>query len=87
MTRNAIRIPEVLDEPAIMAVLKRLNLLETGAREFGHKEISASLKWARIPQGERERFLDAVGSHGLFREPDAVPARIPWRMPLLKNRK
>lgn len=78
---TTIRIPKDLDRDAVMGVLKRLNLLETGATSFGPKEISAALKWARVPPGEGQRFLSAVGQHGLFRGPDPVPRRIPWRGP------
>jgi hypothetical protein len=78
---STIRIPKDLDRDAVMTVLKQLNLLETGATSFGPKEIGASLRWARVPPGESQRFLDAVGQHGLFREPAPAPRRIPWRGP------
>jgi hypothetical protein len=78
---TTIRIPRDLDRNAVMGVLKQLNLLETGATSFGPKEISAALKWARVAPSESHRFLNAVGQHALFREPDPVPRRIPWRGP------
>jgi hypothetical protein len=81
MTRSAIRLPEILDEPAIMGVLKRLNLLATGQTSFGSKEVSASLKWARVPHDEIQRFMRGMEHMGLFREPAAIPERIPWRAP------
>ena len=87
MTRSALFIPCVLDHASIMSLLEQLNLLKTGAKEFGQKEVSAALKWARVPEQEAERFLDAVQSHGLLRQPEPVPARVPWRMPVAKKRK
>lgn len=81
MTRSAIRIPEILDEQAIMSVLTRLNLLATGQTSFGSKEVSASLKWACVPHDEIQRFMMAMEHMGLFREPAVIPGRIPWRAP------
>jgi hypothetical protein len=78
---TTIRIPRDLDRDAVMAVLKRLNLLETGATSFGPKEIGAALRWARVAPSESHRFLNALHQHALFREPDPVPRRIPWRGP------
>ena len=78
---TTIRIPRDLDEDAIMGVLERVNLLKTGAKSFGVKELTASLKWARVPLREIHRFVDAVAMHGLIREPSSVPRRIPWRGP------
>lgn len=85
MTRTPIFIPCTLDHDSIMSVLGQLNLLKTGAKEFGQKEIYAALKWARVPPQVAERFLDAVQSHGLLRQPEPVPARVPWRMPVAKK--
>lgn len=76
---STIRIPQDLDETAIKAVLERVNLLKTGAKHFSAKEITASLKWAHVPAIEIYRFIDAVFSHGLVREPASIPRRIPWR--------
>ena len=63
---TTIRIPADLDRDAVMSVLKRLNLLETGAKSFGSREISAALRWARVPLSEGQRFLNAVEKHDLF---------------------
>jgi len=73
-----IRIPHDLDEANILAVPERVNLTKTGQKCFGIKEITASLRWARVPLPEIHRFVNAVGQHGLFREPDPIPRRIPW---------
>lgn len=81
MTMSTTRIPRDLDEAAIMSVLERVNLTKTGSKSFGVKEITASLRWARVHPSEANRFIDAVVMHGLIREPAAVPRRIPWRGP------
>jgi hypothetical protein len=86
-TRKPIIIPCALDQAAILSVLGQLNLLKTGAKVFGNMEIRAACKWARIPGQEVERFLDAVAGHGLFKAPEPVPPRAPWRMPVAKRRK
>lgn len=77
MTRSAIRLPEILNEQAIMSVLTRLNLLTTGQMTFGLKEVSASLKWARVPVSEAQRFTEALEQHGLIKDPPAIPERKP----------
>jgi hypothetical protein len=84
---STLRIPKDLDETAITTVLERVNLLATGAKSFGAKEIFASLKWARVPPSEIHRFIDAVAMHGLIREREPVPPRIPARIPLLRDRR
>lgn len=86
MTRTPLIIPCQLDEQAVLDVLSKLNLLKSGAKTFGNMEIRAACKWALVPHQEVERLLDAVGSHGLFRQPEAVPPHIPWRMPLRNRR-
>jgi hypothetical protein len=85
MTHGTIRIPEILDRDAVMAVLKRLNLLETGAKSFSVKEVMASLRWAHVRPTECQRFADALEQHGLIREPAPIPPRIPARLPLLNR--
>lgn len=86
MKYAAIQIPELLDEQAIMGVLKRVNLLATGQTSFGIKEVSTSLKWARVPVSEIHRFTDALEQHGLIREPAAVPPRKPANLAHMMNK-
>lgn len=63
---SPILIPQDLDRDAIMTVLKRLNMLETGVTSFGAKEVSAALRWARVPADQHFRFLAAMEKHDLF---------------------